>query len=256
MKMVKYTLENEIAVLTLNRPEKRNSLHPDLINEFLILLKMIEDEDSAKSLIITGEGTSFCAGADLEYLNSIKEYSAIQNFYDSRLIANLFISLYNCKIPTIAAVNGAAIAGGCGLATACDFIVADKENAKFGYSEAKIGFVPAIVAKLLLNRIGESKTKELLLLGDIIDARKSFEINLVNYLSNNVLQTSLEVSEKLKKNSATSINLTKELIKNISGLPMNDAVEFGININTISRSSEDFSKGINDFLNRSKSKNE
>lgn len=252
--MIKFKIENETALLTLNRPDKRNALHPDLINECLEHLKNINNDETIKTLIITGEGTSFCAGADLEYLNRIKDFSSIQNFYDSSLIANLFKSIYNCKIPTIAAVNGAAIAGGCGLATACDFIVADEANAKFGYTEVKIGFVPAIVAKLLIYKVGENIAKELLLLGDIINAHQAYEINLVNYISDNVLEASFELSDKLKKNSATSLKLTKELIKNISGLTADEAFKAGININTLSRSSEDFSSGINEFLNRSKKK--
>jgi len=130
--MIKYLKENQVGIITLNRPEKRNALHPDLINRLKTKLNEIKNDIDVRVLIITGEGKSFCAGADLEYLNKLKEYSSIDNEKDSESLAELFLEIYNFPIPTIAAVNGAAIAGGCGLASVCDFIIADKNNAKFG----------------------------------------------------------------------------------------------------------------------------
>ncbi|MBT8383671.1 MAG: enoyl-CoA hydratase/isomerase family protein, partial [Ignavibacteria bacterium] len=144
--MIKYELKNGTGVLALNRPEKRNALHPDLIVQIKEKLKEIEIDESVKVLIITGEGKAFCAGADLTYLNDLKNYSTVQNEKDSRELAELFLTIYNFPKPVIAAVNGAAIAGGCGLASVCDFIVADEEHSKFGYSEVKIGFLPAMVS--------------------------------------------------------------------------------------------------------------
>ncbi len=128
--MIKYKSENSIGILTLNRPEKRNALHPDLVKQMKEKLKEIEKDEEIKVLIITGEGKAFCAGADLEYLDKLRAYSSIENEKDSRELAELFLMIYNFPKPVIAAVNGAAIAGGCGLASVCDLIVANEDHSK------------------------------------------------------------------------------------------------------------------------------
>jgi len=152
--------------------------------------------------------------------------------------------------PVIAAVNGAAIAGGCGLASVCDIIVADELNTKFGYSEVKIGFIPAIVSTFLIRRVGEGMAKQLLLSGDIIDGKQAYEIGFVNYLCSNVLELSLDIASKLKSNFQQSMELTKEMIRRVSGLSVDDAVEYCIGLNTISRTTDDFKKGLNNFLTK------
>jgi len=246
--MIEYTKENHLAVIKLNRPEKSNALHPDLIKQFKSKLKEIKDTEDVKALIITGEGKSFCAGADLEYLNQMMKFNSIKNEKDSESLAELFLEIYNFPVPTVAAVNGAAIAGGCGLATVCDFIVADKINAKFGYSEVKIGFIPAIVSIFLVKKIGEGKSKQLLLTGDIIDAAKANEIGLVDYLADDALTEAKSFAAKLLSNSNYSMKLTKRMINDISNLNVKEAVDYCIRLNTISRSSEDFKKGLENFL--------
>ena len=248
--MIKYEIKDEIGILTLNRPEKRNALHPELVKQIKDKLREIEKDDLTKVLIITGEGKAFCAGADLEYLNKLKGYSSIENETDSRELAELFLMIYTFSKPVIAAVNGAAIAGGCGLASVCDMIVADEVNAKFGYSEVKIGFIPAMVSTFLIKRIGEGLAKQLLLSGEIIDAKRSFEIGFVNHLNNNALSGALEVASKLKLNSSTSMKMTKDMINKISGLSVANAVEYCIGLNTISRTTDDFKKGLNNFLTK------
>ena len=222
--MIKYEIKNEIGILKLNRPEKRNALHPELVKQMKSKLKEVAEDESVKVLIITGEGKAFCAGADLEYLNEMRNYSSLQNEKDSRDLAELFIAIYNYPKPVIAAVNGAAIAGGCGLASVCDIIVADELNAKFGYSEVKIGFIPAIVSTFLIRRVGEGMSKQLLLYGDLIDGKRAYEIGFVNYLCSNALEFSLDIASKLKDNSQQSIKLTKEMIRKVSGLSVEDAV--------------------------------
>lgn len=248
--MIKYEIKNEVGILTLNRPEKRNSLHPELVKQMKSKLKEIENDEALKVLIITGEGTSFCAGADLEYLNELKKYSSIENEKDSRDLAELFLMLYSFPKLVIAAVNGAAIAGGCGLASVCDIIVADESNAKFGYSEVKIGFIPAIVSTFLIRRVGEGMAKQLLLSGEFIEAKRAHEIGFANYISNNVLAFSLDFASKLKTNSTASMKMTKEIVRKVSGLSVEDAVEYCIGLNTISRTTDDFKKGINNFLSK------
>ncbi|MBK9099958.1 MAG: enoyl-CoA hydratase/isomerase family protein [bacterium] len=248
--MIKYELENEIGILTLNRPEKRNSLHPELVSQMKSKLMEAGDDDSVKVVIITGEGKAFCAGADLEYHNEMRNYSSLDNEKDSRELADLFLMIYNFPKPVIAAVNGAAIAGGCGLASVCDIIVADEKNAKFGYSEVKIGFIPAIVSTFLIRRVGEGMAKQLLLSGDIIEAKRAYEIGFVNYLFNNALEFSLNLSSKIKTNSESSMIMTKDLIRKVSNLSIEESVEYCIGLNTISRTTDDFKKGLNKFLNK------
>jgi methylglutaconyl-CoA hydratase len=158
--------------------------------------------------------------------------------------------IYKFSKPVIAAVNGAAIAGGCGLASVCDIIVADELNAKFGYSEVKIGFIPAIVSTFLIRRVGEGVAKQLLLTGDIIEAERAYEIGFVNYIYSNALEFALDVASKLKSNSLQSMKLTKEMIGKVAGLSVEDAVEYCIGLNTISRTTDGFKEGLKNFLTK------
>ncbi len=171
--MIKTEIKDNTGILILARPEKRNALNPELVEEIKTQLDKFSKNDNIKSLIITGEGNTFCAGADLEYLNQISNYSSLENYNDSKSLAEMFLMIYEFSKPTIAAVNGAAIAGGCGLASACDFIIANPEKSKFGYTEVKIGFIPAIVSILLIKKVGEGLAKQLLLEGEIINRQKS-----------------------------------------------------------------------------------
>jgi len=248
--MISYSVNNKIAYIKLNRPEKRNSLHPDLVKEFKVRLVEAEKDNNVGVVVITGEGKSFCAGADLSYLNDLRDYSSLENEEDSRSLAELFLQIYNFQKPTIAAVNGAAIAGGCGLASVCDIIIADGQHAKFGYSEVKIGFIPAIVSVFLVRKIGEGGAKHLLLTGEIIDAERAYQMGLVNYLSDNAPEYAQVIAGELLKNSDFSMQFTKKMVNDISGLPVEKAVEYCIELNAISRTSKDFKKGLSSFLNK------
>jgi len=246
--MIKYKSENSIGILTLNRPEKRNALHPDLVNQMKEKLKQIEKDEGIKVLIITGEGKAFCAGADLAYLDKLRGYSSIENEKDSRELAELFLMIYNFPKPVIAAVNGAAIAGGCGLASVCDLILANENHSKFGYSEVKIGFIPAMVSTFIIRKVGEGLARQLLLSADIITGKRAYELGFVNYIYNNVLEGAMEVASNLIQNSSYSMKLTKDMIKTVSQLSVEYAVEYCIKLNTISRSSNDFKDGLDNFL--------
>jgi len=250
--MIKYSTNKGIGIIRLNHPEKRNALHPEHIVTMKKKLNELRDDDKVKGLILTGEGSSFCSGADLDYLNELKNYSPIKNEADSESLAKLFLTIYNFPKPVIAAVNGPAIAGGCGLASVCDFIIADKNNAKFGYTEIKIGFVPAIVSIFLIKKIGEGKARQLLMSGEIIDAKKAYKIGLVNLLAIDALKESISFTEKLVQNSDTSLRLTKQVINLVSNFNIEDAINYCIRINTISRSTEDFQEGLNIFLSKNK----
>ena len=248
--MIKYEIKDSIGILTLNRPEKRNALHPQLVQQMKSKMIELAKDDSVKVLIITGEGKAFCAGADLEYLNKLRDFSTLENEKDSEDLSELFLLIYNLPKPVIAAVNGAAIAGGCGLASVCDFIVADETNASFGYSEVKIGFIPAIVSTFLIRRVGEGIATQMLLSGEVISAKRSYEIGFANYLSSNVLQFSMELASKLSKNSQYSTAMTKDLIRKVADLPVTEAVEYSVKLNAISRTTEDFKEGLNNFLTK------
>lgn len=249
--MISLVEENDIAILKLNRPEKRNALHPNMVNQISDAIAKISFEKKIKALIITGEGSSFCAGADLEYLGSMQNYSSIENEKDSENLAEMFLSIYKLPIPTIAAVNGPAIAGGCGLASVCDFIVADAAGAKFGYTEVKIGFIPAIVSIFLMRKIGPGDAKKLFLIGDLFSAKEAFEKGLVDVISNNVLEDSILLAKKMIANSLSSYASIKSMMNEISSMSVDDAVNYCIQLNTISRSTDDFKAGIKKFLNKS-----
>lgn len=250
--MIKSEIKNNTGIIFLARPEKRNALNPTLVKSLKNILIEFEKNDDVKSITITGEGNSFCAGADLEYLKNLSTNSTIENYNDSKSLAELFLMIYEFPKPTIAAVNGAAIAGGCGLASVCDFIVAHPKKSKFGYSEVKIGFIPAIVSIFLIKKVGEGLAKQLLLEGDNISGQRAYELGFVNYLAENVLDESINLAERLNKNSAESLILTKQMINNISNLSAKEAVNYCIGLNTIGRSSNDFKNGIDRFLNKDK----
>jgi methylglutaconyl-CoA hydratase len=248
--MIKSEVRNNTGLILFNRPEKRNALNPEMCSSIIDRLNEFAIKDNIRSVIISGEGTSFCAGADLAWLNKIRNYSSIANEEDTERIAELFLTIYDYPKPVIAAVNGPAIGGGCGLASVCDFIIADKNEATFGYTEVKIGFIPAIVSIFIIKKIGEGKAKQLLLTGDIIESEKALQLGLVDYISGNLMEDSFIFADKLNNNSSYSISLTKDLIRNISNMKVHDAVNYCIKLNAISRSSEDFKIGINKFLNK------
>ena len=250
--MIKTEIRNNTGIIFLARSEKRNALNPELVEHLKNVLLDYKTNDEVKSIIITGEGNSFCAGADLEYLNSLSTNSTLENYNDSKSLSELFLMIYEFPKPTIAAVNGAAIAGGCGLASVCDFIVANPGKSKFGYSEVKIGFIAAIVSIFLIKKIGEGLAKQLLLEGEIISGQRAYEIGFANYLSENVLDESISLAERLNKNSLESMKLTKQMLNNISNLSVREAVDHCISLNTISRAAKDFKTGIENFLNKDK----
>src|SRR6204780_2703256 len=174
------TLESGLATITLNRPEKRNAISTQMIEELLAALDEIE-KAAVRVAIITGTGAAFCSGMDLDSLKAMASQSHEQNLEDSRRMAKMFRRLWSFPKPLIAAVNGAAIAGGCGIATLCDFTIAAHE-AKFGYTEVRIGFIPALVSVFLVRQIGEKSTRDLLLTGRIIDAEEARRFGLVNQI--------------------------------------------------------------------------
>src|ERR1700690_1420002 len=204
--------DGSLAVLTLNRPDKRNAISYELIGELLRALDEIE-QSAAQILILTGAGKAFCSGMDLDNLRSITGRSEDENRADSETMARLFRTLYEFPKVTIAAVNGPAVAGGCGLATLCDFTLASTE-ASFGYTEVRIGFVPAIVSTFLLRQVGEKQARDLLLTGRIFGADEALRMGLVSEVvaPENLVARARELAALLTENSTASLRATKKLL--------------------------------------------
>lgn len=248
MSLIQTEIKNNVAIIRLNRPEKRNALSPELISSLLEKFKSFEADDKVKVVIITGNGKAFCAGVDLEYLNLLRENDTSANEKDSVLLSDFFFGVYNFTKPLIAAVNGHAIAGGCGLATACDFIIANP-SAKFGYTETKIGFLPAIVSYILLKRISAAKAIQLLLTANLISADVALSIGLIDEIHDAPMNKAFEIAEKISQNSLWSLIQTKKMIKEISSMKEVSAKNYLKNLNVISRTSSDFKAGLEKFFN-------
>jgi methylglutaconyl-CoA hydratase len=241
-----------VATITLNRPDKRNAISYELIDELLAALAEVAGS-SALVLILTGASKAFCSGMDLENLKELLGRSPEQNLKDSETMARLFRSLYDFPKPTIAAVNGAAIAGGCGLATLCDFTLAVPE-AKFGYTEARIGFVPAIVSTFLLRQIGEKHARDLLLTGRIITAEEACRLGLVNEIvaPDKLLDRARKLAAQLMDNSPGSLACTKRLLSDVARRDLDAQLQLAVKENAAVRATHDFREGISSFLEKHK----
>lgn len=244
--------EGPLAFVTLNRPDKRNAISYDLIAELLRVLDEVNASD-ASILILTGAGKAFCSGMDLDNLRAITSRSEQQNLADSQAMAKMFRTLYEFPKVTIAAVNGPAIAGGCGLATLCDFTLASSE-AKFGYTEVRIGFIPAIVSAFLIRQVGEKKARDLLLTGRIINAEEAYRLGLATELvpPEQLLQRARELAADLLQNSPASLLATKRLLSNYSVAPLNAQLATAVQENARIRTTDDFREGVTSFLEKRK----
>lgn len=254
MKLVAYQVQERIGVVTLNRPEKRNALSHELVTDLKDALSQAETDDQVKVIILKANGEAFCAGADLTYLQQLQKFTYEENLQDSNHLKELFLKIYTLPKIVIAQVQGHALAGGCGLATVCDFSYA-VPDAKFGYTEVKIGFIPALVAVFLLRKIGEAKSKELLLGGELISANMAFQMGLINKvvppeeLENEVLTMAKKLAVG---NSGQSMKLTKHMIDQVQSLPLTEALNYAAEMNARARSTEDCKRGIAAFLSKEK----
>ncbi len=241
-----------VATLTLNRPEKRNAISYELIADLLQALDEVKDS-SARVLILTGAGKAFCSGMDLENLQSLIGRTPEQNVEDSQTMASLFRTLYEFPKPTIAAVNGPAIAGGTGVALLCDFTLAGPE-AKFGYTEVRIGFVPAIVSTFLLRQVGEKIARDLLLTGRIFDANEALRIGLVKEIvpQEKLMERARELAGQLLECSPMSLAYTKKLLADHGREELDAEIDAAIKGNAGIRSTADFREGISSFLEKRK----
>ncbi len=252
MSLVIYSVKDRVGYVTMNRPEKRNALSHEMVNELVAAFDRAENDAHVKVVVLKANGEAFCAGADLAYLQQLQNFSFEQNLQDSRQLKNLFLKIYRHKKVVIAQVQGHALAGGCGLATVCDFTFAVPE-AKMGYTEVKIGFIPALVSVFLIRKIGEHKAKQLLLTGEVIKASEALTRGLINHVvkSEDLEQTVFEFASNLvRSNSGQSMQLTKELIAQVQSLSLEEGLEQAANMNAQARATEDCKAGIAAFLNK------
>jgi len=237
-----------VKTITLNRPEKRNALSPELIDELAQALDDATDCDCGV-VILTGSGSAFCAGLDMDHLATMTARTVEQHRRDSENMARVLRTLYEFPKPIIAAVNGPAIAGGMGLATLCDFTYA-VPDARFGYTEVRVGFVPAIVASFLCRQVGEKRTRELLLSGRILKADEACRLGLVTRIvqPEELMAEVQALAQTLLQNSPQAMRAVKELLVSHSSNQLDEEIEEAIAANAHQRSSEDFREGVRAFL--------
>lgn len=242
--------EGGTARVTLDRAEKRNAISPVMIDELLAALDAVE-AGPCSSAILTGAGKAFCAGMDLDALRALASQSPEQDIEDSRRIARLFLRLYRFPKPLIAAVNGPAIAGGCGIATFCDFTLASPE-ARFGYTEVRIGFIPAIVSVFLIRQIGEKRARDLLLTGRIVDAEEARFLGLVNEVvpAEALLERARALAAALAAVAPASVRRTKQLLRQFGESDIDREIALAIEANREIRTTEDFREGLSSFLEK------
>jgi methylglutaconyl-CoA hydratase len=248
---VLYEIEGAIARVTLNRPEKRNALNDELISSLKSALRKASDEESVRVVVLTGAGRDFCSGADLSSLRKIAEGSVAENAADARSLMELFLLIRQVSVPVVAAVRGKALAGGCGLASACDLVLASAD-ATFGYPEVKIGFVPAIVTAILRRNVSEKRAFELITLGKELNAKEAHEFGLVNqvFAAESFDASVTAYARGFENVSKSAVALTKSLLYQIDGMSFGSALETGVDVNVIARLTEDCQKGIARFLKK------
>ncbi|MES2454599.1 MAG: enoyl-CoA hydratase-related protein [Bacteroidota bacterium] len=252
--LVLYTVKDRIATITINRPEKRNALNPDLVISLAEMFLRASEDDAVKVIVLNASGSVFSAGADLAYLQQLQQNSYEENLADSENLKRLFTTIYYLPKIVIAQVEGHAIAGGCGLATVCDIIFAVPE-ANFGYTEVKLGFVPAIVSCFLLRKTSETIAKRILLTGETFPASRGLDYGLITFVTNKE-EIDLKVTEfalnLCNETSANSLMVTKQLIGQTTNPILEKSLSLAVQINARVRDSEDFKKGISAFLNKQK----
>lgn len=250
MKYILLEKKDRIGIIKLDRAEKRNALNGEVVEELKNAFTAYESDAEVKVIVLRSSGTVFSAGADLQYLQLLQQNSYDENLEDSNNLKDLYLTIYNLKKVVIAEIQGHAIAGGCGLISVCDYAFSVPE-AKFGYTEVKIGFIPAIVMVFLLRKLPEGHAKAVLLGGHLISANYAYKIGLINEIvSGNELANFTEsfARKLIDSNSEASMGLTKKLISDVQGLNLKDALKLAAETNAKVRESEDCKNGITAFL--------
>lgn len=251
MNTIRVEHEERWAWIYLNRPNRRNALSTELLNELRTALTELELNATVRVVILTGEGKAFCSGLDLEELQQMHHKSFEESLADSRRYADVLKKIYLCSKPVIAGLNGPAIAGGCGLASVCDLVVAAR-SARLGYTEAKIGFVAAIVSYFLARNVPEKTVRDLLFTARHIDADEAYRLGLVNEVveDTELLTRVRDLSRQLCSNSAQSIRASKALLARTVSPDLDEALDYACELNARSRSSADCIEGVAAFLEK------
>ncbi len=251
VKELLYEVDGAVARITLNRPEKRNALNDALIGSLKEALRSADEDDAVRAVVITGAGADFCSGADLSALQKISESSITENLEDASSLMELFAQIRRVRVPVIAAVRGRALAGGCGLATACDMVLAES-SARFGYPEVKIGFVPAMVMAILRRNVSEKRAFELITRGGEIGAEEAERIGLINHVyAEEAFETEVaDFARGFEKVSRSAVMLSKRLLYHMDGMTFDAALQSGVDVNAIARMTEDCQQGIARFLKK------
>jgi len=249
--MVTVSDQQSVRLLTLNDPQRRNPLSPALVQGLLAALDTAAQDPAIRAVVLTGAGPAFSAGADLEFLKQVTAAGAEANYAHSLELMRLFHRIYTFPKPTIAAINGPAVAGGAGLATACDLVVMS-EQAQIGYTEVKIGFVAALVGVILVRAVGEKHARELLLTGKLVSALEAYRMGLVNRVvpAEQVLEEALALAQEVAANAPTSLALTKELLNALPGMGLEDGFRLASIANAWVRETGDLAEGIAAFFEK------
>lgn len=252
MSTVRIEDERGIRTITLNRPERRNALVPEMQEELIAALGDAEAAN-ARVVILAGEGEAFCAGLDLNVLEQMADKSAEEHRVEAERVTRMFRALWECDLPIIAVVQGAAVAGGTGLATICDFTLAAPE-AKFGYTEARIGFVPALVSAYLLQQVGDKVARDLLLTARLFGAEEAFRLGLVSEVvpAAELRSRAFALASELMRNSPESLRATKRLLRAQQEQWLSAATGLAMEANAASRRTGDFREGVSAFLGKRK----
>jgi methylglutaconyl-CoA hydratase len=250
---LKYSVEASIARVTFCRPEVHNAFNSDLIGEMSLIFTELAKDDSLRAVVLTGEGKSFCAGADLNWMRSVKDQSFEQNLDESNKLADLFYQIYRFKRPVIGRINGAAIGGGTGFVAVCDIAIAAK-SAKFSFSEVKIGVVPACIAPYVIKKMGEGKARELFITGERMNADRAHEVGLVNkVVDDNQLDN--EVNQLVKfvlSSGPEAVAMAKKLVSEVPGMTPDEFKPYTAEMIARLRISDEGQEGMDAFLNKRK----
>lgn len=249
--LVETTTDGAVRTIRLNRPDKRNALNAALVTDLKEALDEAEADEAIRVVVLTGAGSSFSAGADLSSLRAMRDAGPTENQADSRHLAELFRQIYTHSKPVIAKVNGHAIGGGCGLAAVCDFSYV-AEGAKLGFTEVRIGFVPAIVMVFLRRKLGETTTRDLLLRGRLVGAETAADLGMVTQaLPEEELSESVDelAAELVRETSGSAVALTKQMLARVPGMGLDEALDYAVQMNAFARETEDCQAGIDAFLN-------
>lgn len=253
MSLIESTIDHGTRTLTLNRPDKRNALNSAMVEALHDALRADAKDSTSRVVVLTGAGSAFSSGADLEALREMRTAGPMQNRADSERLAALFDTIYTHPKPVIARVNGHAIAGGSGLAAVCDFAIA-VESAKMGFTEVRIGFVPAIVMVYVRRKLGETALRDLMLRGRLIDAAEAAELGLIHQA---VPESDLDAEVQAlardlsRDTSASAVALTKQMLSDVPGMGYREALDHAVQMNAFARATDDCQAGIRAFLNKS-----